>query len=65
MKKLITRFRALDNAAKARTIAFTASLINTIGTTTESAVYGIVADYTNNKITVVGVGRGGSRTIIL
>jgi hypothetical protein len=35
----------------------------TLGTTTESAVYGIVADYTNNKITVVGVGRGGSREI--
>lgn len=35
----------------------------TIGTITESAVYGIVADYGNNKITVVGVGRGTSRTI--
>ena len=35
----------------------------TLGTITESAVYGIVADYTNNKISVIGVGRGGSRTI--
>lgn len=35
----------------------------TIGTTTESAVFGIVADYDNNKITVVGVGRGTSREI--
>jgi hypothetical protein len=35
----------------------------TLGTITESAVYGIVADYTNNKITVVGVGRGTSRIV--
>lgn len=35
------------------------------GTTTEAAVYGIVADYTNNKIVVVGVGRGTSREIEL
>jgi hypothetical protein len=34
-----------------------------VGTITESAVYGIIADYDNNKISVVGVGRGGSRTI--
>lgn len=37
----------------------------TVGTTTESAVYGIVADYTNSKISVIGVGRGGSREITL
>lgn len=35
----------------------------TKGTITEAAVYGIVADYTNSKIQVVGVGRGGSRVI--
>lgn len=35
------------------------------GTTTESAVFGIIADYNNNKITVVGVGRGGSRDIVI
>lgn len=38
----------------------------TVGTITESAVYGIIADYTdaeNTKITVVGVGRGTSRVI--
>lgn len=35
------------------------------GTTTESAVYGIIADYTAKKITVVGVGRGTSREINL
>lgn len=35
----------------------------TIGTTTESAVFGIIADYNTNKITVVGVGRGTSREI--
>jgi hypothetical protein len=37
-----------------------------IGTTTESAVYGIIADYNdpdNPEITVVGVGRGTSRVI--
>lgn len=34
-----------------------------IGTITESAVFGIIADYTNHKITVVGVGRGTSREI--
>ena len=36
------------------------------GTTTEAAVFGIIADYNdseNTKITVVGVGRGTSRTI--
>lgn len=38
----------------------------TIGTTSESAVFGIIADYTdaeNTKITVIGVGRGTSRVI--
>ena len=38
----------------------------TIGTTTEAAVYGIIADYNdaeNIKITVVGVGRGTSRVV--
>ena len=35
----------------------------TLGTATESAVFGIVADYNNNKITIVGVGRGASREI--
>lgn len=35
----------------------------TLGTITESAVFGIIADYDNRKITVVGVGRGGSREI--
>lgn len=38
----------------------------TIGTITEAAVYGIIADYNdpnNTKITVVGVGRGTSRVI--
>lgn len=34
-----------------------------VGTTTESAVFGIIADYNSNTITVVGIGRGGSRTI--
>ena len=34
-----------------------------VGTTTESAVFGIIADYNINKITVVGVGRGTSREI--
>lgn len=37
----------------------------TIGTTTESAVFGIIADYDKGKITVVGVGRGTSREILL
>lgn len=36
----------------------------TMGTISESAVFGIVADYNNRKITVVGVGRGTSREII-
>lgn len=36
-----------------------------LGTTTEAAVYGIVADYTNGKINVIGVGRGGSREITI
>ena len=35
----------------------------TVGTITESAVFGIIADYTNNKITIVGIGRGTSREI--
>ena len=38
----------------------------TIGTTTEAAVFGIIADYNNadiTKITVVGVGRGTSRVV--
>lgn len=38
----------------------------TVGTTTESAVFGIIADYNdaeNTKITVVGVGRGTSRVV--
>lgn len=37
-----------------------------VGTTTESAVFGIIADYndaSNPKITVVGVGRGTSRVV--
>ncbi len=37
----------------------------TTGTITESAVFGIIADYDNNKIVVVGVGRGTSREIPL
>lgn len=40
----------------------------TVGTITEAAVYGIIADYTdaeNTKITVVGVGRGTSRVVRL
>lgn len=35
----------------------------TLGTITESAVYGIVADYDNSTIKVIGVGRGTSREI--
>ena len=38
----------------------------TVGTTTEAAVFGIIADYndsTKTKITVVGVGRGTSRVV--
>ena len=38
----------------------------TVGTTTESAVFGIIADYNDadsTKITVVGVGRGTSRIV--
>jgi hypothetical protein len=38
----------------------------TLGTITEAAIFGIVADYNdtdNTKITVVGVGRGTSRTV--
>lgn len=37
----------------------------TVGTTTEAAVFGIVADYNEEttKITVVGVGRGTSRVV--
>ena len=34
-----------------------------LGTDTESAVFGIIANYNTNKITVVGVGRGTSREI--
>lgn len=37
----------------------------TVGTITESAVFGVIADYDNSKITVVGVGRGTSREIAL
>ena len=37
----------------------------TLGTITESAVGGIIADYNNNKVTVVGVGRMTSRVINL
>ena len=37
----------------------------TLGTVTESAVFGIVADYDNSQITVVGVGRGTSRVVEL
>ena len=37
----------------------------TKGTITEQAVYGIIADYNNNKISVVGIGRGKSRDIDL
>lgn len=35
----------------------------TLGTTTEAAVFGIIADYNSRKITVVGVGRGTSREV--
>lgn len=35
----------------------------TLGSITESAVYGIIADYNLNKITVVGVGRGTYREV--
>ena len=38
----------------------------TLSTITESAVYGIIADYSdssNTKITVVGIGRGTSRVV--
>lgn len=38
----------------------------TVGTTTEAAVFGVIADYNdseNTKITVVGVGRGTSRVV--
>lgn len=34
-----------------------------VGTISESAVFGIIADYDNNKITIIGVGRGTSRDI--
>lgn len=40
-----------------------ATACGTVGTVTESAVFGIIADYNSNKITVVGVGRGTSREI--
>jgi hypothetical protein len=36
-----------------------------VGTITEQAIYGIIADYKNNKISVVGIGRGESREINL
>ena len=35
----------------------------TLGTTTESAVFGIIANYKINKITIIGVGRGTSKEI--
>lgn len=35
----------------------------TLGTTTESSINGIIADYTNHKIYVVRIGRGESREI--
>lgn len=34
-----------------------------LGTVNESAVFGVIADYNNNKIVVVGIGRGTSREI--
>ena len=34
-----------------------------LGTVSESAVFGVIADYNNNKIIVVGIGRGTSREI--
>ena len=37
----------------------------TLGTTTEAAVYGIIADFTTRKINVIGIGRGGSREITM
>lgn len=37
----------------------------TLGTITEAAVYGIVADYDNNKINIIGIGRGGSRVVAI
>ena len=37
----------------------------TAGTTSESSVNGIIADYENHKITVVRVGRGSGRTVDL
>ena len=37
----------------------------TVGTVTESAIYGIIADYTNRNVSVIGVGRGGSRVVEL
>jgi hypothetical protein len=37
----------------------------TMGTITESAVFGIVANYETREVSVVGVGRGGSRTVAL
>jgi hypothetical protein len=36
-----------------------------LGTTTEQAVYAIIADYEGGKINVVGIGRGNSRQIDL
>ena len=37
----------------------------TIGTITESAVFGIVANYVTREVSVIGVGRGGSRIVAL
>lgn len=36
-----------------------------IGTITEQAVYGIIADYEGGKINVIGIGRGGGREVPL
>lgn len=37
----------------------------TKGTTTESCVYAIVADYTAKKVNVINVGRGGTRSVAI
>lgn len=34
-----------------------------LGTITESAVFGIVCDYTSKKLSIIGIGRGGTRVI--
>jgi len=36
-----------------------------LGTITEQAVYAIIANYTDGKINIIGIGRGGSRNISL